>query len=634
MVRDDAGAVRRAEGTMQDVTELVQAEVRLRNILDGLSIRVTRFDLAGRPVEGNRTPSALEDISRPARGQAMWDAPAFSHSAAMRDLLRAMFAQAAGGTPARGELVVRSDQGHLRTIDATLAPIRDAAGRIEGVVGSAVDITERVQAETAVRESEARFAAAFHGNPIAMGLRRLRDDTVLEVNEGFERLTGVPREDAVGRAAGSLGIYADPSARRAITEKADWSEPIRDLDVKIRARSGQIRHVLMTAAPIRVGGEDCLLGSYVDVTARKEAEAVIRERDAHLAAVFENTTDAMMLLSADTDELRVTAANRACFERFGRVKPVDASDMVGATFDEVAQNVAARPREALAQYHEAFRRVIDTRAPVAFEHTLDLASGTLYAEVTLVPIFDAAGTCAHILWSSHDVTARRAAEAQLRASLAEKETLLREIHHRVKNNLQVVSSLLHFHGKKTAPADREALRDLRQRISAMSLVHERLYQSRDVSRVELGDYVRRLVEELQRSLGRREGVRLEVAADELELPMELAMPAGLIVSELVTNVLKHAFPGSRTGVATVTVRREAEEIVLCVEDDGVGFPEGFDPLAAGSFGWELVRTLALQLRAKLETKTVLGLHVCLTFARPQQPQKGGETHDPDLHRRG
>jgi len=186
----------------------------------------------------------------------------------------------------------------------------------------------------------------------------------------------------------------------------------------------------------------------------------------------------------------------------------------------------------------------------------------------------------------------------------------------VKNNLQVISSLLHFQSKKlTSPTEQTTLRELRQRIFAMTLVHERLYRSRDVARVDFADYVRSLVREIGLSIGLRDAVKLQVEVEPVLLPIELALPSGMLVSELVTNVLKYAFPGERGGVSTVRVRELGTSIEICVEDDGVGFPVGFDFAVGGGFGWELIRALVLQLDARIVAKSgEPGAHVCVTFA--------------------
>ena len=187
----------------------------------------------------------------------------------------------------------------------------------------------------------------------------------------------------------------------------------------------------------------------------------------------------------------------------------------------------------------------------------------------------------------------------------------------MKNNLQVIAGLLYFQSKRMhAPEDVAAVAQLRQRIFAMTLLHERLYESSDVARIDFGVYVRGIVTELLRSVSPGEGIRIHVSSDEVLLPIELAMPSGLILSELVTNVLKYAFPGAGGGSATVSVRMAGDRVVLGVDDDGVGLPRGFDAVAGGSFGWELVRALVMQLGGTVEATGSPGAHVRVSFPAP------------------
>ncbi|MHB1312428.1 MAG: sensor histidine kinase [Gemmatimonadaceae bacterium] len=213
---------------------------------------------------------------------------------------------------------------------------------------------------------------------------------------------------------------------------------------------------------------------------------------------------------------------------------------------------------------------------------------------------------------------QRQAATRIRDALAEKETLLREMHHRVKNNLQVVAGLLHFQAKKLqVPEDAEAFRDIRQRIMAMALVHERLYGARDLARVDIALYVHSLIDELTRSLAPPAGVRIGVMVDNIALPIELAMPCGIIVNELLTNTCKYAFPDARPGTTTLQIRRtDDEQVVLTLDDDGVGFPADFSPADGGSFGWELVRTLVMQIGGTVTATTDRGAHVRIAFPMP------------------
>lgn len=215
-----------------------------------------------------------------------------------------------------------------------------------------------------------------------------------------------------------------------------------------------------------------------------------------------------------------------------------------------------------------------------------------------------------------DITARIESQEALKESLREKETLLREVHHRVKNNLQIIASLLHFQAKKIKnPEDLAAFSEGRDRLRSMILVHEKLYQSRGLTRIDFGNYLQSLAGELQRSYGTRSGRQIDVriAADRIELPIESALPCGMIVSELLTNIFKYAFPGEHTGRASIRLTTGEGRVNLAVSDDGVGLPQDFDVQHSGSFGWQLISNLTAQLGGTVHVVSQNGTTVSISF---------------------
>jgi two-component sensor histidine kinase len=192
--------------------------------------------------------------------------------------------------------------------------------------------------------------------------------------------------------------------------------------------------------------------------------------------------------------------------------------------------------------------------------------------------------------------------AQLRDALKEKETLLQEIHHRVKNNLQVVSSLINIQQRKLGPgASRQALQECQTRVQAIALVHDQLYQSRDYSSIPFAQYASGLAANVFHAAEVSSGVKLEVEVGEVALGVDKAIPCGLILNELVTNALKHAFPQDRPGAVRVELGHTTDgRVRLAVSDDGVGLPGGLDIRHSDTLGLQLVCTLAEQLAAKLE----------------------------------
>jgi PAS domain S-box-containing protein len=224
------------------------------------------------------------------------------------------------------------------------------------------------------------------------------------------------------------------------------------------------------------------------------------------------------------------------------------------------------------------------------------------------------GSCVDITEMREGAEALRARTAALITALREREVLLSEVHHRVKNNLQLVSSLLALQARGAEPATQHALLEGQRRIDSIALVHEQLYGSRNLSSVNLARYTEALVPELCHASGVAERVELVLRLEDVELHPERAVPCGLLISELVTNALKHAFPDQRPGVLTVQLERlPSAKLRLTVKDDGVGLGRDF-PIAAGaSLGLDLVGIFAKQLAAEVVVERQSGTSFVLTF---------------------
>ena len=215
-----------------------------------------------------------------------------------------------------------------------------------------------------------------------------------------------------------------------------------------------------------------------------------------------------------------------------------------------------------------------------------------------------------------DITERKQAEERIRASLQEKEVLLKEIHHRVKNNLQIISSLLSLQSNTVADSQvLEILRESQNRVKSMALVHEKLYRSPDLARIDFAEYVRSLTAQLFRTYSTTSGaVALNLNIENIWLDVDTSIPCGLIINELVSNALKHAFPGGREGELVVNVcRGDDGYIVLQVSDTGVGFPATMDFRNTPSLGLKLVNTLAEQIGGTLELNRDPGTTFRITF---------------------
>jgi two-component sensor histidine kinase len=214
------------------------------------------------------------------------------------------------------------------------------------------------------------------------------------------------------------------------------------------------------------------------------------------------------------------------------------------------------------------------------------------------------------------VTPLRIAESAVRASLNEKEILLKEIHHRVKNNLQVISGLLNLQAHHiTDETGKDIFKDSQNRVITMALIHEELYQTKDLAKVDFSKYIDVLARNLLGSYGVKEDqVRLETDVESVDLVVDTAIPCGLILNELISNSLKHAFPDGRKGTIQISFKAMGDDFYeITVADDGDGPPEGTNVLESSSLGLQLVTMLIEQLHGKLQVETVGGLTFRFSF---------------------
>lgn len=322
----------------------------------------------------------------------------------------------------------------------------------------------------------------------------------------------------------------------------------------------------------------------------------------------------MMLVGADG---RIAIVNTQLELLFGYGK----GELVGAP---VEQLVPARFRAGHPAFRAAFASAPTTR-PMGVGrdlHGLRRDGTEVPIEIGLNPLTTSAGS--FVLSSVVDISERKRAEAdrerlldELRGALRERELMLQEIHHRVKNNLQIITSVINLQLDRIDDAhSRTALVDCRSRVHAMSLIHEQLYESSDYARVRLAPYVgelaRNVVRAAEASAGR---IALALELDDVQVPVDQAIPCGLIVTELLTNALKHGFPDGRPGTLRVALRADcARSVELVVGDNGVGMPATPTP-RTDSLGLQLVHALTSQLGGRVQIDAGPGTTFHVSFPR-------------------
>jgi PAS domain S-box-containing protein len=249
------------------------------------------------------------------------------------------------------------------------------------------------------------------------------------------------------------------------------------------------------------------------------------------------------------------------------------------------------------------------------EYSVPLTGKTGWLSGYCGPHRNSQGEMVGVIAVINEISQRKRAEESLRSALSEKEILLREIHHRVKNNLQVMSSLISLQADDTQhPELQEAFLEMQTRVRSMALIHEELYQAQDLARVNFAEYIQKLASGLMQSYQLSPHVALRVEVEEIFLGVDTAIPCGLIINELVTNAFKYAFPDERKGEVVIRLTLGGDKTYrLCVQDDGVGLPAGMDIENTATLGMQLITILSRQLRAKMQVKLESGTSIEIEF---------------------
>jgi PAS domain S-box-containing protein len=523
-----------------------------------------------------------------------------------------------------------------------------------------IGVRKRVEDELrrsveALQRSEAMFQGLFQFAPDAL-LVTDPQGRIRQANLASERTFGYSREELIGQSVEAL--MPDRSHESHLRLRAGYThslsaQPISEGQALYgRRKDGAEFPVDVTLAPLETTDEPLTLSTIRDISHRKANEDLIKARTLRQAALadFGRRAFASTDLDAQMDEAASVATSTLDGDLgfLAEVIPNDHQMVLRSSWGwrdgRPGQPVFDIGPASQGYYCLAAGRpviVTDLRTESRFmpsEYLLkEGAVGGIYIDVigkigphgilgvlTRRPrqftVEDRVflQSFANLLAALID---RARAEQRVQASLAEKNVLLREVHHRVKNNLQVISSLLDLQSSFAAdPASVELFHESMNRVRSMALVHEMLYRSGDLANVDFAAYIEGLAEYLFRAyLVDANTVRLDIqAAPDLCLPVDAAVPCGLLLNELLSNCLKHAFRGKESGTVRIVLSRvDGNKVGLSVADDGIGLPPDFvDIRQAKSFGLQLVAMLADQLKAATEVVRTGGTMIGLTFPAP------------------
>jgi PAS domain S-box-containing protein len=374
----------------------------------------------------------------------------------------------------------------------------------------------------------------------------------------------------------------------------------------ILTSSGEVRLIAWHNANLKNEHGDITgtLSSGQDISEQKQAEEELQKSEARHRELFENMSSGVAVYEA------VNNGTDFIFKDFNKagekIDNIKRKEIIGRNVTSVFPGV--KELGLLEVFHQVWRTGKPQHHPISLykdRRILGWRENYVYKLPTgeIVAVYD-------------DVTEQKKAEDELKNSLKEKELLLKEVHHRVKNNMAVISSLLNLQAEKFKdPPVLNAFRDSRHRIRSMALVHEKLYQAKDLSKIEFSQYIKELSQQVSRS-NEFQGARInvKVKAYNIKLGIDTAIPCGLIINELLTNAFKYAFPNNQQGEIRIHMQmKENKSYELIVSDNGVGLAEHIDVQNTSSFGLNLVCLLTQQLEGKVDVQREKGTRFIITF---------------------
>ncbi|MGB8953251.1 MAG: PAS domain S-box protein [Candidatus Aminicenantales bacterium] len=606
-------AIRYSIERRQVEKSLQETEERYRDLVEKARIAILISDNEGRFIYFNKTFAAMFGYSSDEmKGKSL---ASIVHPDDIESVMNVHHAlQQSGHVSERSEFKGIRKDGSIVYCEMDAMALKERK-KIIGTHSYIWDITERKKLEKSIYFSESMYRRLFES--AKDGLLILDADTgqIIDVNPFLVNLLGFSYEELLGRKLWEISSFKDVEARPAEFRQLKNQEHIQYKDFPLETKDGQKVEVEFVSQAYFVNHKKVIQCNIRDVREHKREQEAFSESERNLRLLAENMRDAVFIYDMNR---RLQYVNPAVENLTGYspkelykqnfilyIHPEDQQRMM-KKWDELFQGGAFS--------NEEFRIVTK-------------GGKEKWCSGSWGPLLDEKGNQIGIQGREIDITERKIAEEKLSASLREKEVLLKEIHHRVKNNMQIISSLLRlqsqsFKDKKTI----EMFKASQNRIRTLALVYEKLHHSKDLARIIFSDYLSGLMTHLFAMYGSSEGnVRFKIQAKDIYLDMNKANPCALIINELVSNSLRHAFPNRRKGEVGVMMSVDKNgKYTLIVKDTGVGLPQDVDIRNPRSLGLQIVMESVNQLDGSIELRRKKGTEFKIEFKSARE--KGIRPH--------
>jgi PAS domain S-box-containing protein len=473
------------------------------------------------------------------------------------------------------------------------------------------EITKRKVIQLQLQESQ-KYTRLLIDSSLDMICASDKQGFITEFNAAAQRTFGYSAKEVIGKHVGML--YESAEQRTQITDDELYKKGVYSGEVYNIRKNGERFIAFLSASVLKNEAGEIVgaMGVSRDISELKKAEEQLKAQSAKLNAVFESSSH--LIWTLDTN-LCLTSFNKnfaAFFRKYYGIEVYIGLSMIAEEMistNEYNNFWVQKDKAALKGERQHFETKL-----------IDKQGNIIWREVFLNPIFDEQGNVREISGIGNDITEKKLAEEQIRQSLQEKEVLLKEVHHRVKNNLQVISSILNLQSSYVKDEGTlNILKESQNRIKSMAFIHESLYQTKDFSSINFSEYVVNLAHNLIQSYSNYENeIKLNLDIQNVFLNLDLAIPCGLIINEIVSNALKYAFV-DKTVDCEVSVKMALAngDLILEVADNGKGLPQEIDYRNTQSLGLQLVVTLTDQLNGTIEMDSTNGTKYTIIFKQNQ-----------------
>jgi PAS domain S-box-containing protein len=601
--------------TIEDITEKIKAENQLKeseerysmlfnNMIDGYALHEIICNKKGKPIDYR-----FIDIN-----------PAFRELTGLQGEIKGKTIREI--TPEiedhwieiYGDVAIKGDPVRFENYSGALGKWYEVVAYQSGknrFVTIFVDITERKTAELALKDSEEKFRRLAENAKDMIYRMSLPDGIYEYASPATTDITGYNPDE----------LYENPLLIQKVIHpdwhdyfKKEWENLLKgkmpeSYEYQIVHKSGDVRWINQRNVLLKdeKGNPVAIEGIVTDVTEKKLFDKNIIEQKQIAELYFDVAGVIMVVLN---DKAEVVRINKKGCSLLG----YEADEIIGKNW---FNNFL--PMEEREEVGKVYRQIMNGNiAPVEyFENAVVARDGTLrtiswHNTMILDDNDQALGT----LSSGEDITERKKAEEQLKNSLAEKEILLKEVHHRVKNNMQIISSLIHLLGDSNgADRNEDFVKEVEGRIRSMALIHEMIYKSDNYAFIDFRNYIEKLMDQLLQSYSLDVSISIDIDVVDIYLDMDTAIPCALIIYELVVNAFKHAFKNREKGIVGITFNKDKEKkYSLTIWDNGIGLPENFNLEKCKTIGFELVQSLTKQLGGSISLEKDGGTVILVNFS--------------------